>query len=768
MFKKIQFAFLSFILLFSLTGCYIPIFKKVVTLPFFEKKGEEALALMFENMSQAKDFQFESDTNLNIKIKTPDLFSLMLRNDKTKLLAQMSQVKVMGVEGEFDKDTGGLILVPGLDVMPAPSAMSMLPDLEKKEQEITIRLLTNGKMKNVSKEEQDTELNMSISFDMGGMEINVETESKKLNDKLYFRLKELPFPLSMFIGEEFNNQWWVLDLKEVEEKSQEDALALGSLGLPEIKYEEMGLGDLTNKLAEELKKGNLLKIDERLRDEKINDVKCYHYKVSLDTKALGRLVTEEAVKEINEIDPLDIEEDKIKEAVDKFVEIFSKADGEIWIGKKDFYLYKAIYDIKTNPSKLSGVEESFVDSIFVNLSGTMTYTGFGKDVTIEAPEKAKSMVEYLDEKTNEAKGKARDARRLADIKQIQTALELYFNDMQRYPAEIKVGEALGSDHNMYMSSIPSNPTPNDGDCPEDFEYTYRGEKDGNYYELTYCLGRPIGEIEAGVNMATPAGINIEKIESDDSDGDWLTDYEEEEIYKTDPNNNDSDNDGLSDGEEIMNWTNPLGEGDLGDPYKSPEGTMLKINKEFGLGNARPHVDRLYRSETYDDFIQTDFKVTSKEFEQIFLDSVYDMMPAVYAQPIAYINITNEEYLEPSLIRIDYIEHYYNKNGELSLVTNEDNVFLRKQDGEWFLDIETEFSEVKKEDPMTYLMMKEFYSPDTIKQIVSGKDDDSDGLTNEAEERIGTDPQNPDTDGDGYSDGEEFDSGYNPNGEGRMW
>lgn len=41
------------------------------------------------------------------------------------------------------------------------------------------------------------------------------------------------------------------------------------------------------------------------------------------------------------------------------------------------------------------------------------------------------------------------------------------------------------------------------------------------------------------------------------------------------------------------------------------------------------------------------------------------------------------------------------------------------------------------------------------------DKDGDGLSNKEEEKYGTDPENADTDGDGYLDGEEIASGYNP-------
>jgi len=44
----------------------------------------------------------------------------------------------------------------------------------------------------------------------------------------------------------------------------------------------------------------------------------------------------------------------------------------------------------------------------------------------------------------------------------------------------------------------------------------------------------------------------------DSDSDGLTDYEETEIYGTDPKNKDSDGDGFSDGDEVKKWLQSFG------------------------------------------------------------------------------------------------------------------------------------------------------------------------------------------------------------------
>lgn len=53
-------------------------------------------------------------------------------------------------------------------------------------------------------------------------------------------------------------------------------------------------------------------------------------------------------------------------------------------------------------------------------------------------------------------------------------------------------------------------------------------------------------------------------------------------------------------------------------------------------------------------------------------------------------------------------------------------------------------------------------------VAADLDPDNDGLTNMLEAFYGTDPHNPDTDGDGVSDGDEVNSGYNPGGSGRLF
>jgi len=114
-----------------------------------------------------------------------------------------------------------------------------------------------------------------------------------------------------------------------------------------------------------------------------------------------------------------------------------------------------------------------------------------------------------------ARLKSRDARRVSDIKQVQTALELYFNDCDRYPSSVTfgTGSIAGNDgycspsnSSVYMKIVPTNPSPrNDGSCPN-VEYSYVQDSQASYH-INYCLGGLTGGIPGGVTQhATPAGI----------------------------------------------------------------------------------------------------------------------------------------------------------------------------------------------------------------------------------------------------------------------
>lgn len=103
-----------------------------------------------------------------------------------------------------------------------------------------------------------------------------------------------------------------------------------------------------------------------------------------------------------------------------------------------------------------------------------------------------------------SRARARDSKRLGDVKQITTALALYQHDAGIFPATMTPGMILTYNGNTYMEIVPAPPTPDDG-CTGSTEYTYTSSA-GNTYNLRYCLGSASSDVPVGLNTATPAGI----------------------------------------------------------------------------------------------------------------------------------------------------------------------------------------------------------------------------------------------------------------------
>ena len=108
---------------------------------------------------------------------------------------------------------------------------------------------------------------------------------------------------------------------------------------------------------------------------------------------------------------------------------------------------------------------------------------------------------------NSARARARDAKRVADVKQIQTALEMYYNDAGDYPASLTTGSPILYGTATYLQAVPAPPTPIDGAaCPTvQPDYTY--DKGTYSYTLKYCLGSAVNTIPGNaLQTATPAGM----------------------------------------------------------------------------------------------------------------------------------------------------------------------------------------------------------------------------------------------------------------------
>ena len=123
------------------------------------------------------------------------------------------------------------------------------------------------------------------------------------------------------------------------------------------------------------------------------------------------------------------------------------------------------------------------------------------------------------------RGKARDARRVSDVRTIYNAVELYFEQHGSYPPAPSGGLVIGSDEakmisdagitpmggergSVYLQNAPFNVLPNG------LPYLYRSKhRDGSLcenacesYEFTFALEYPTGSLAAGPHLVTDAGI----------------------------------------------------------------------------------------------------------------------------------------------------------------------------------------------------------------------------------------------------------------------
>lgn len=131
---------------------------------------------------------------------------------------------------------------------------------------------------------------------------------------------------------------------------------------------------------------------------------------------------------------------------------------------------------------------------------------------------------------NQARARARDAKRISDVRQIQTALEMYYNDAGYYPPSQKSGiieGPIGFNSNTYLANMPRPPKPMDGaNCVSYADYglplgydIYKNYlyflpehspgplPEGSEYGIFYCLGSDVNNV-AGDNVQVATNLTI--------------------------------------------------------------------------------------------------------------------------------------------------------------------------------------------------------------------------------------------------------------------
>jgi len=217
-----------------------------------------------------------------------------------------------------------------------------------------------------------------IVFELEGMQFSFGAEIVALDKDFYLKpttIPALPFlaPFFEMMGIDLNQLkgQWIRFETEAEKEEEKEML------------EELKLL---------LKDKKLYSVKKELTDEKIGEKKVYHYLVALNKEEIKKVVPE--ILEI--IEKYGLEKEKIPEVelreffkeFDEFLGRISEIEAEIWIGKKDYLLYRLKGEKEVDLSK-------FNEKGKVIVRMEMNFSKFDEPVKIEKPKDSKTLEEIF-------------------------------------------------------------------------------------------------------------------------------------------------------------------------------------------------------------------------------------------------------------------------------------------------------------------------------------------------------------------------------------
>jgi Mor family transcriptional regulator len=324
-----------------------------------------------------------------------------------------------------------------------------------------------------------SEVNFGLLMEAEEKEFSIGGETKTIGKTSYYRLTKLTFPkeeipleaepMLNLVIKLIKDKWLKIDPESILNALRKIAEMTGEELPPEIEEQFKKFSQIQEKIQkkiEELLRGKKFFLPKKeLPDEKIGEKKLYHYLVSLNKEELKKTIVE-LLKAMSEIIGKPIEEEEIKEFQEEFDKFFEKIGGieaEIWIGKKDLYLYKIKAKKEIDLSKIEPEEKG---RIIIKVE--VDFSNFDQPIEIKAPEEFISIEEIIEaifapflSSLKEARSKARDARRMSDISMIRSAMEMYYLDHGKYLTSKTMPERI---EHYLLVEMPKDP--GSGPCPE--------------------------------------------------------------------------------------------------------------------------------------------------------------------------------------------------------------------------------------------------------------------------------------------------------------
>lgn len=387
----------------------------------------------------------------------------------------------------------------------------------------------------------ESQSNITYSLASGNTSFSTGLEFRVVGKALYLNIGQNPFLSTFMMGmssgmgsmddQDTKHYDWIkisLDPKFLEELG-------GDEGIGDAEIKTIIDQRYWQDLASQWKKQDFLEKPKYVGSETVRGVPVLHYQTNIKKDVVRQAMTDVLTKVMASSD---VESKKAAEAfVSGMIDKLQVQSVDIWVGKRDAAVYKVTvqsnapsvasfakamedeskaemeaynaacsdYTKPCNPPASPSTEER-IKKLLAALQFSATFNlnfefyDYGKVQTVEAPK------EFLDagKELQSARSMSRDAKRLSDVRQLASALELYFNDNNKYPNELNDLTATGQ--YTYIGILPTPPTELDGTCTaEQNKYTYTLTAPSEY-RLTFCLGAQTGGYSAGVRALSPSGI----------------------------------------------------------------------------------------------------------------------------------------------------------------------------------------------------------------------------------------------------------------------
>jgi len=210
-----------------------------------------------------------------------------------------------------------------------------------------LKLDLEGNSDKGNKEYPKNSFTLNTEGDLSVFSLDSDLEFRSFGNELYLKVSKFP-NISALYGDSFNilNRWAKTDIQ--------------------------GQNNSGDSLSELLRDDNLFKDIKPLKSEKVTGVNTYHYRVIVNKESLSKIFSDQSVGSILTYKEL--------ENFKNFVYSLSDSPLDIWVGKRDSYLYK-----------LSGSISQENEETKTMIKFSSVFGSFNQPVSIDLPEKSEPL-----------------------------------------------------------------------------------------------------------------------------------------------------------------------------------------------------------------------------------------------------------------------------------------------------------------------------------------------------------------------------------------